>query len=167
VNSAAIKPRTLCQGCGKSGPLALFRGDAQPRWCACTLKGERARALLKRGFAGVLPGGPYIAAPGSVAAVIFESRADAEFRERCRLASNAERRARDVALTAKWGRQGKRFRELPRSHPKRAEAEKRYAKCLRALRDLQRKCKHPHRCHFNSDACGVCYKTLEPVAKVS
>lgn len=134
----------LCQSCGGSGTYEPDRFSAKPSWCTCL------------DF-----GGPYIAPPGHVTCYRVESKEDAAFRERCRLAGNAERQARDAAICAKWVRAGKGYRELPLSSPKRRTAEFVYRKALRALRRLQRECSHPSRSMFNEQCCDVCFAHVQ------
>lgn len=102
-------------------------------------------------------------APGHVVSLVFETAPEHALAELCRLAGNAERSARDD-LSQRFVRCGRGWRELPRSHPKRAALEGRYTAALRALRKLQRQCKHPRRSMYCSDACGVCYKMIGQIA---
>lgn len=130
----------LCQGCGKQGPY----DDAQrPAWCACTGKSC----------------GPYVAPPGFIGRMIFENSDEAAFRERCGLASNAEREARDRLV--RYVRCGRGFRELPRTHPRRKASEAAWRKACRALEALQTICPHTHRNFFHPVACDVCHAHIE------
>lgn len=128
----------ICQKCGRRG---MHNGAAKPRWCRCPKVG-----------------GPYVAPPGFVAVITFESPCDAAFRERCRLLGNAEREARD-ALSERWVRCGRGWRELGWSSPKRRRLERAYRKALRALEAVQAQCAHDEldRSIFDRGMCGVCY----------
>lgn len=140
---------SLCQGCGKQGATAI--GDREkPEWCTCT-------GVRKKGGCGF---GPYVAAPGFVACFTFESKEDAAFRERCRLAGNERHRAKE-ALSDRWVKCGRGFRELPLSHPKRKALELRYRKALRAEEALQAVCRHPSRSIYFRIFCDVCHAQVE------
>lgn len=139
-----MKIRAICQKCGRTGVTQLD-GRARPSWCKCPRKGL---------------GGPYVAAPGHVVRFTYESSAAAAFREACRLASNAEREARDN-LSQRLVRAGKGWRELPRSSPKRRALEKAYAKAVRAIEALQARCPHESRSLFNRVFCDVCDAHVE------
>lgn len=134
----------LCQSCGRRGRVAVGSARAKERWCRCP-KGKS---------------GPYVSPPGHVTVFHFRSKADAEFRERCRLLGNAERRARD-ALSGRFVRCGRGWRELPRSAPKRRVLETNYREALRALEKVQALCPHAERSMFAPVMCGVCYAHVE------
>lgn len=101
-----------------------------------------------------------VAAPGQVVRFTYESPDAAAFRETCRLASNAEREARDN-LSQRFVRAGSGWRELPRSSPKRRVLEKAYAKAVRAVEALQARCPHASRCLFERVFCDVCRAHVE------
>lgn len=131
----------LCQKCGKTGPYPL--GDAPDRvaWCTCKIQG------------------PFVAPPGHITRFTVRTKEEAAFAERCRLASNAERRARDdlAAIWVGYRRRGKyQVRKLPETHPKRVKLERAYDAALAAIEALQAECSHPGRCFFNRDFCDVC-----------
>ena len=138
----------ICIKCNKSGLVDIGGRDIKPSWCTCPDIG-----------------GPYNAPPGFVARWTYEAKDAAAFREACRLASNAEREARDEMLSTFWvgyQRNGRRFvRAVPKANRKRGAAERRYANKLRALRKLQRQCEHPARSLFDSESCDVCHAHVE------
>lgn len=131
----------FCQGCRRKGMIA--GGPKKPRWCRC--KGTS---------------GPYVAPPGVVIRYTFVSADEATFRERCRLASVAEREARD-ALTQRWVRCGAGWRELPLGTPKRDALEANYFAARKAMLRLQAACSHPSRCLFSAAHCDVCNAYVE------
>lgn len=137
-----LRVQMLCQTCGRSG-LHAFGAIAKPRWCRC-----------------VGTSGPIVMAPGVVMAVRFESADDAAFRERCRVLGNTERTARD-ALSSRWVRCGRGWRELPRTSPKRQRLERAYASARRALQAAQRECPHRDRSLFDPEMCGTCHAHVE------
>lgn len=142
----ALRIPSLCQSCGHQGPVDVGTAtSANPPWCTCTGKNK---------------GGPYVAPPGVVVCLSYESKEDSAFREECRLAGNAERHARDD-LSLRWVRSGRGWRELPRSSPKRRRLEGAYRKALRALEALQARCAHAERSMFSHEHCGVCYAHVE------
>jgi hypothetical protein len=140
---SALRLPALCQSCGERGVMTGESGKVP--WCKCT---------------GKKPGGPYVAPPGFVARFTFEARDAAAFRERCCLAGNAEREARD-RLSERWVRCGRGWRELPRSSSKRKALEASYRAALRALEALQTECSHPERSLFAKEYCGVCHARVE------
>lgn len=144
-NSVLPAHQIVCQGCKKTGRYDSSASDRAP-WCTCP-----ARAF-----------GPYVAAPGVVFALVYESKPDAAFRDACRLAGNAERDARD-ALSGRFVRlrSGKGWRELPKTSPKRRALEGAYRKACRAHEALQARCSHPERCQYSKAHCGVCHAYVE------
>ncbi len=142
MNATNYQMRTMCQTCQCIGSMQLG-ACGKPAWCAC-VKG----------------GGPYVAAPGTIVKITFESHEAAAFREQCRLASNAERGARDD-LSQRWVRCGRGYRELPPWSAKCKALARAYALACRALRKLQRQCVHPERSMFNRECCGVCKMHVE------
>lgn len=135
----------LCEGCGRKGTYTMGN-TRRPSWCRC------------KGTPGILR-----SPAGVVVCFTFESTDDAVFRERCRLAGNAERQARDN-LCHRFVRCGKGWRELPRGNSKRDGLERAYSAALRVLRKCQRECVHPSPSHYNPDCCGVCYVAIETAA---
>lgn len=134
----------LCQGCKKTGLYDPQNGRERAPWCTCP-----ARAY-----------GPYVAAPGVVFALVYESQADAAFRDACRLAGNALCAAKD-ALSGRYVRSGKGWRELPKTSPKRRRLEADYRKACRAEEALQARCEHPERSPYSKAHCGVCHAYVE------
>jgi hypothetical protein len=104
--------------------------------------------------------GPHIAPPGHVTRFTYESPAAAAFREACRLASNAEREARDN-LSQRFVRAGTGWRELPSSSPKRRALERAHTNAVRAVEALQARCPHTSRSLFNRVFCDVCHAHVE------
>jgi hypothetical protein len=146
-----IEAQTLCQSCGNQGPYPLATGLAptpQPSWCTC-----------KRNGPGLLPGGPFVAAPGAVVQFAFDTPEDRAFAERCRVAGNEYVDARDAAITAKWTPCGK---IRPRTGAIRKAAERKYRNALRALTRLQSQCRHWRVSIFEPTTCGVCGADLRP-----
>ncbi len=142
--SALPAHQILCQGCKKTGLYDAQVTPGRAPWCTC----------LARAY------GPYVAAPDVVIALRFEDRTEAAFREECRLAGNVEREARD-ALSGRYVRAGKGFRELPKTSPKRRALEAEYRKACRAHEALQARCAHPERSQFSRAHCGVCHAYVE------
>ena len=103
---------------------------------------------------------PHMAPPGHVTRFTYESSAAANFREACRLASNAEREARDN-LSQRFVRAGTGWRELPSSSPKRRALERAYIKAACAVEALQARCPHESRSIFNRVFCDVCGAHVE------
>ncbi len=136
--------RIVCQGCQKTGLYDPPSADGRATWCTC----------------GARTFGPYVAAPGVVFALVYESQEDAAFRESCRLAGNAERDARD-ALSGRYVRSGKGWRELPKASPKRRALEATYRKACRAHEALQARCSHPSRSQHSKAHCDVCHAYVE------
>ena len=133
----------MCQSCGRSGPYRLGQAS-RPKWCRCPPDKS----------------GPLQAPPGHVTALTFETRAASTFRERCRLASNAEREARD-ALCSRWVRCGRGWRELPATSKKVRALEAAYEAKLAELEALRAVCPHNDRMHFDQERCGTCYEHVE------
>src|ERR1043166_668447 len=133
----------VCQGCKKTGCYDAAQGERAP-WCTCS-----ARTY-----------GPYVAAPGVIIALRYESQEDAALREEARLAGNAEREARD-ALSGRYVKAGKGYRELPKTRPKRRGLESAYRKACRAQEAVQARCSHPERSLFSKAHCGVCHAYVE------
>jgi hypothetical protein len=142
--SALPAHQILCQGCKKTGLYDPQSGDEPAPWCTCS-----ARAY-----------GPYVAAPGVVIAFRFDAPTDAAFREECRLAGNAEREARD-ALSGRFVKAGKGWRELPKASPKRRALESAYRKACRVCEALQARCTHPERSPYSKAHCGLCHAYVE------
>lgn len=136
---------SLCQGCGEQGVL---RGDARPSWCRCPPSKY----------------GPFVAPPGFVARITFETREAAAFRERCALLGHAWREACDALRSASWvgyTRNGKRFvRQAPRTSRWRA-LRRASLRALRALEAIQRECPHESRSMFAPIFCDVCGEQVE------
>lgn len=136
----------LCQSCKRSGKHT-FGSNGQPRWCRC------------RKRAGTF--GPIVAAPGTILVWRFEAQSDADFREQCRLAGNAQRTALETLRSDKWVRCGKGYRELPRTSAKRRGLEAAYKKALAGLTALQAQCPHGDRSPYQPEYCGCCYAHVE------
>ena len=83
---------------------------------------------------------------------------EAAWRERCRLAGNAERGARDAITHARYTDSG---RKRPDSSPIVRAAVKAYRAALRTLESLQAQCSHPSRSMFSPVHCDVCYAHVE------
>lgn len=146
----ATRMPALCQGCGAQGPMRSLEdvkasGIGKEPWCKCPPKKL---------------GGPYVAPPGFVARFTFESKEEHEFRERCRLAGNAERAAKD-AMVGRYVKCGRGSRRLPDSHPRVRALLSNWRKAARVLERLQAECSHPERSLFNRIMCGVCYAQVE------
>lgn len=141
LNGPTVK--MLCQSCNRTGAHAF--GDLQkPRFCRC-----------KAGKVG-----PIVAAPGTIVCFRFGRTDDTAFREQCRLASNAERRARDVC-SLRFVKIGEDYRELPPMSPKRQRHEKAYAAAIAALEALQAICPHEDRSHYAPEHCDCCHAHVE------
>lgn len=128
-----------CQGCDRTGTVKGTRGGKKPSWCRC------------KGVAG-----PFHPPAGVVYRYTFETTDAASFRERGRLLGNAYIEARD-ALSGRWVRCGRGWRELPRGNAKRERLEAAFAKAKRDLAKHQRACSHPTRSMFAHDRCDVCH----------
>lgn len=102
--------------------------------------------------------GPVTAPPGHITVYRFETKEQHAFRERCRLAGNAERQARDAITEARWGGGEKR---RPDSHPKVRAALKAYRAAARELEACQARCAHPSRSIFSPVHCDVCHEHVE------
>lgn len=137
--------RMLCQGCGRSG-MHRFGGN-KPRWCRCP-KAKRTH-------------GPIVAAPGTVVRLTFESADDAGFRARAAEVIRAWFDARD-ALSSRWVRCGRGWRELPRSSPRRKALELAFRRATRAWDAIQGECPHRGRSLFDPNSCDVCGMELAP-----
>jgi hypothetical protein len=98
---------------------------------------------------------------GHVTVFHFRSKEAERFVEECRLAGNAEREARD-ALSFRFVRCGRGWRELRRSSPTRRRLERAYRSALRRLRACQARCAHPvtERSLYDLGRCGVCYASV-------
>jgi len=129
----------VCRGCGKQGIKAT---DERPAWCECT--GATC--------------GPYQAPAGVVARFTFESGDAAAFREKCRLAGNAERRARDAICDATYFPSG---RKRPGWRSLRRKAIRAHDSAIDRLESLQAQCPHPSRSMFSRVHCDVCYAHVE------
>lgn len=138
-----MKVKMQCQGCARSGLHALDAG--RPSWCRCR----------RSSF------GPIVAAPGTVIMFRFESHEAAEFRERCRLAGNAEYEARHAIRDGRWVRAGRGYRRLPDGSKRVRELEAAHDKALASLEALQAVCPHTDRCPYNRENCGTCYAHVE------
>jgi hypothetical protein len=124
----------VCRTCGNCGPVPA---TGVPAWCTCTGTG-----------------GPYNAPPGTVVQYTFETREAVAFRERCRLAANAERVARDVVTRVRWDGAVGRPRRF--THPLVREAVRVYAEAARSLEILQAQCPHPSRSPYAPEHCDAC-----------
>lgn len=138
----SVRVRLLCQSCGNQGAHD-FSDSSQPSWCTCT------KAY-----------GPIVAAPGTIVRMTFESKENAVFRAECLIASNAFFEAKD-ALSERWVKCGRGWRELPASHPKVRGLHKAYNDALAELEWLQSLCRHPSRCLFSRIHCDVCHAHVE------
>lgn len=149
MTTSALPLPALCQSCGNQGMSA---GPEQPAWCTCTGK----RKGKRRGGPG-----PYVAPPGVIITFIYETKEAAARREQGRLLGNAERTARDEAVSARWAtymRGGvEHVRAVPVNNPKRRAAEAAYDAALAALEAFQVTCPHPTRCHYFPEFCDVCH----------
>lgn len=145
----------LCQSCGEQGPMRSLaeskaQGGKEP-FCKCPPKKF---------------GGPYVMPAGIVVRAIYETRDQADFRERCRLAGNAFIAAKD-GLSSRWVRCGRGWRELPRGNAKRERIERAYTNAKRALTKLQRVCPHEHRSMFDETGCDVCHADIEAAPRAA
>lgn len=141
MKNTPVRLPSVCAGCKRSGLYTLGSGG-RPRWCRC------------KGIPGVLH-----PPPGHVTVFHYRSKEEAAFRERCRLAGNAERQARD-GLSDRFVRCGRRgWRELPRSSPKRRGLDLAYRRARRTLDALQAACAHDilDRSRDAPEYCGACY----------
>lgn len=136
----------LCQSCNRSG-LHTFGSVGQPRWCRCRK--------------GTLTFGPIVAAPGTILSWRFEDKADADFREQCRLAGNAEREARDAATSGRWVRCGRGYRRLSDTSPKVVALYAAHDAAIAALEALQAQCPHRDRSPYAREYCDCCYAHVE------
>lgn len=135
----SLRVKMACRGCGRQGVQAF--GDCRKlRWCRCV-----------KSF------GPIVAAPGTVVRLMFESEEDARFRERCRLAANAEHDARHAWREGRWVRCGKGYRRLPDNAKKVIALAKAHDDALAALEALQALCSHEGRSIFDREMCDCCY----------
>jgi hypothetical protein len=127
----------------RSHEAMLTSGVGKEPWCKCPPKKN---------------GGPYVAPPDVIVRYTFESKDAAAFRERCRLASNSERRARDAITDARYTPKLRRRRD---SSPIVKAAVKAYRAALRELEALQAVCPHESRSMFNRVFCDVCSAHVE------
>lgn len=141
----AVRTPALCQTCGNRG-LMPHGTDEIPSWCTCTGKGPRGGP------------GPFVAPPGVIVRYIFETPEAAAWRERCRLAGNAERRARDAICEATYYPSG---RKRPGWQKLRRAAIRAHDRAIDALEALQLQCSHPSRSMFSPVHCDVCYAHVE------
>lgn len=103
--------------------------------------------------------GPFVAPPGYIATLSFETVSERAFALRCRLAANAERFARDVALRARFTPAGRR-RPSSAKIVKASRAD--YRKARRALDGLQAVCPHARRSIYSPVHCDVCKAEIGP-----
>lgn len=143
-NAPVVK--MLCQSCKRTG-RHKFGSGTRPRFCRCKKRGGSF--------------GPIVAAPGTILTWRFEPADVAAFREKCGLASNAERTARDEAQSAYWVACGKGYRRLPATSPRVIAAEAAYDAALVALEALQAVCPHEGRSPYAEEYCDCCHAHVE------
>ena len=105
--------------------------------------------------------GPIIAAPGTVVMFRFESKDAAAFRERCRLAGNAEHDAKHAYREGRWVRCGRGYRCLPDDSPKVRALIAAHDAAIAALEALQAECPHEGRSPYAREHCDCCYAHVE------
>jgi hypothetical protein len=105
----------------------------------------------------VIKKGVRVAPSGFIARLTFDAPALAKFRERCRLASCAERAARDDVTRARYTESG-RLRPTSSRIVKLALAHYRAARS--ALDKLQAACRHPSRSIHSPVHCDICKKEV-------